>query len=611
MKVRRHRKPTALRLHILFGCMCLAFGVLLFTLFRLQVYRQQDFAGKLERQSIRRVRLPGIRGRVFDRNGLCIADNRPVCNLAIFLEELRHWNLRIDGKRAGTTAKALTLLDRVSEQIGLPREVSEKEILTHLYKRKPLPLLAWEDLDQAALSRWAEKVPDKNYMDVYLTAARVYPQGSLFAHLLGYVGRADPPQNDEPYDYYLPELAGRGGIEKVMDATLRGQAGGSLVQIEVSGFRHEELAVREPGIGGDVRLTVDAGIQQAARDALGEDPGAAVVLDPNNGDVLALVSSPDYDLNHFVPAIPASVWNELRNNTDTPLLNRAVAGTYPPGSTFKPLVCLAALQQMPAFATIEHRCPGYFKLGKATFRCWKRSGHGTVDLRETLKYSCNVFMYEMALEIGMQPIHDNAAAIGLGQKTGIELDFERPGLLPSKEWKQRERGAPWSDGDTCNLSIGQGFLLVTPLQMAMVSAVIANRGIIYRPRLIEAVRAPGSDEFAPMPVRRAGRMNWLPESVELVRQGMRDVVMAPDGTGKNARVDGWDFAAKTGSAEYGAKGSGKVRCWMIGFAPYDNPRYAVAFMLDNGVSGGTSAGPKMKQLMQYLYGREQKERNGE
>jgi penicillin-binding protein 2 len=594
MRVRRTNRVYIPRIYVLMGGMLFAFLVLAVSLWRLQVANVSQFENRQQIQSLRRVRLPGIRGKIYDRNGLCLADNRPVYSIAVFLEEVR---------RAGPWSRTMDAVTNVMGQVaavtGLTPGLTPKAIKDHINQRLPLPLILWNDIGPQAMARFTEAAHMIHGTDIYTQATRVYPYSPYTSHLLGYVGRADqkPDEGEERYSYYLPEMTGRAGLEKLFDQFLRGEAGGMLVQIDVTGYRHGELAHRKPKAGGDIQLTLDMEVQLLAHKALGEHKGAVVVLDPNNGDVLAMLSAPGFDANRFVPYISSKDWKTLSENPGIPLLNRAVAGVYPPGSTFKPLVGLAAATLNPAAISTVYDSPSIFRIGQ---RVVHTTGHGEVAMREALKVSANVYFFKTALACGPEPIVEQALAAGLGKKTGVEVDFEQPGIIPDQKWQQDNRTG-WSDGDTCNLAIGQGYVAVTPIQMAMLTATIANGGYLYRPRLVQAYREPASETYVPNPSQRIGKMNWSEAALNTVRGGMHDVIMAEDGTGKRAAVEGFDFAGKTGTAEYGVKGEGAKHTWMIAFAPFDNPQYAIAMLVEDGDSGGGTVGPCLKILMEGLY----------
>ncbi len=598
MKIRRTERSSSLRIYVVLAVMMGGFLLLVGSLWRLQVSNVSQFENRQKIQSLRRVRLPGIRGKIYDRNGLCLADNRPTYSIALFPEDIRRpgpWSKTID--------HAMEVMGEVSEMTGLEPVINRDKIWAHLRRRLPLPLVLWRDIAPVSMARFSEQGVGLRGVDLYTQATRNYPYGPYTSHLLGYVGRAnlDELKKARDYSYYLPEMGGRAGLEKLFDDFLRGEAGGKIVQIDVSGYHHGELARREPKRGGDLRLTLDMEVQLLAHKALSTHRGAVVVLDPNNGDVLAMLSGPGYDANLFVPYIRSKDWKALSENPGKPLLNRAVAGVYSPGSTFKPLVALAASTVNPQAIHTVYDSPATFRVGR---RVVNTRGHGKVDMRQALEHSANVYFFKTALENGWESIAEQALTVGLGRKTGIEVDFERSGLVPDAEWQRKSGHGGWTDGDTCNLAIGQGFLSATPLQMAMVTATIANGGYLYRPRLLLAYRETGTETYTPVPGRRIGKMNWSNDALNVVRGGMHDVIMSKTGTGRNAAVKGLTFAGKTGTAEYWVTIDGKRKTkkhtWMIAFAPFNDPQYAVAFLIEDGVSGGSTVGPRMKVLMQGL-----------
>ncbi|HAL91919.1 MAG TPA: hypothetical protein DCM68_02705, partial [Verrucomicrobia bacterium] len=388
------------RLLLLWVAMLGCFGVLVFRLWNLQVAQGMEYQRKLSKQSLRSVRLPGIRGRLLDRNGERLADNRPSYCVSLYLEELR------TGSVTRTVDSVMDMLYRLAETMDRPLQLSPQDVRLHLGRRTPLPMVAWKDLDETAVARFMERAPEFPGAELTVEPVRVYPQGDLACHLMGYVGRADEASmtsaNDgeepEKFHYYLPEMAGKSGIEKRLDGVLRANEGGKLeIQVDVAGFKFDEVSSRAPGKGSDAVLTVDARIQRAAEAVLAGERGAAVVIDPRNGDVLALASNPGFNPNDFVPSVPAEIWNRLLKDEARPLYNRATGGEYAPGSTFKPVTLLAALHSGKVAADTRFSCPGYFQLGSARFRCWQHWGHGSIDLQSAIRYSCNVYLFHSAL----------------------------------------------------------------------------------------------------------------------------------------------------------------------------------------------------------------------
>ena len=590
-----------------------AFSCLGASLWRVQVVNASSYAESLDRQSMRRVRLPGTRGRIFDRNGICLADNRPSYCIAIYVEELRR-----PGPLSNTVNRIEKLLGDLSIVIGLERQVSREDIESHIRKRRPLPLLAWRDIDETALARLEESSVALPGVDVYVEPVRKHTLPGLAAHVLGYVGRMDPDVT-EPYHFYLPEMEGRAGIEESLNNQLSGVAGGSLIRVDVSGFKYEEEEVLEAIAGEDVTLTLDSRIQALIEKQLEGKRGAGVLLDPRNGDVLAMASAPGFD-PIALRSLPE--YARLSADPDKPLFNRAIAGLYPPGSVFKPLVAIAALETGRASPSTAFNCPGYFEVGNARFDCWNKVGHGTLTLRKAIEQSCNPYFCQLGLQCGWEHVGQVADAVGLGHATGIELNGEKEGIVPDDAWKRRTQRDGWRPGDTCNSSIGQGAVLVTPLQMAVVVATLANGGIVYRPRLVRrSLASPGermswrgsmvmkSLDGAPQRAPDAGdiasRMSWSSETLRVVRGGMHDVVQGEEGTGKRARLAGVEMGGKTGSAEYGPREARKKYTWMLCFAPFDAPRYALAMVVEEGASGGLTTAPLVHNVMQSIFALEQ------
>ncbi|MBI2441601.1 MAG: penicillin-binding protein 2 [Lentisphaerae bacterium] len=580
-----------------------ALGTLIVALLFIQLGHGAYYESSREQQSLRRVRIPAVRGKIYDRRGVCLADNVPDYGVALYLEEFR-----LTRKRQNTAEVISQAIQQVAAVIGQGPKIDQQQIKSHLASRRALPLVAWHNADERTIARLMETGARLKGVDILVEAERVYPHGAALAHLLGYVEiAATQSEDDELFHYYLSDLTGKTGIEKQFDELLAGRAGGRLLQVDVTGFKHAETALRESVPGSDLKLAIDLRIQQVAEQVLSDTAGAVVVVDPRNGDVLAMASAPGYDPNWFCSTITTENWTKLTADSRKPLFNRALSGLYAPGSTFKPVVALAALEQgVDRHLTLN--CPGYFELGNQQFACYQGKSHGQTDFRRAIRVSCNVFFYQAALKCRLDGLYQMALACGLGQKTGISLPGESAGFLPSRAWKRRTLGEAWRDGDTCNLAIGQGPIQVTPLQMAMLTAAIANGGTLYQPRVVLATRRagllqrkPDELEFQEIPPVVIRRIHFSQEHLELVRNGLRDVIQDEEGTGRLARLSGLVMAGKTGTAEYGRKGAGQQHAWMLLFAPFDEPRYAVAIVLDDAISGGISAGPRLRALMQEIF----------
>ena len=555
-------------------------------LYAIQVRGSGEFDSQRARQSVRRVHMPATRGRIFDADGVCMADNRPSYCIAFYVEEMR---------RPGHWTNTIEAVDRrvndLSLRLGIPRQISRRDIERHVMRRLPLPLLAWRDIDARTLAKFSETWEPSSGTDIYVQPERVYPLGKAGAHLLGFVGRAEPqaPTNEASH-YNIMGMKGRAGVEAARDDDLAGQPGGKLITVDVSGYRHSETN-RPPVPGRDVRLTVLSRLQILCERVAGDRRAAIVAVDPRDGSILALASEPAYDPNAMSPAVPGYLWRSFLEDDNRPLLNRAIAGLYPPGSTFKPCVALAALENGvdPGFAV---DCDGVYRLGKMQLRCAARYGHGRLGLRKALEVSCNPYFCNLGVHAGLPAITATAARLGFGRKTGIGLSGELSGLLPDDAWKRVNRGSPWRQGDTANLSIGQSFLLATPLQLAMYVAALANGGTLYRPRLY-------ADE-APAVIRECG---FAERNLRLVRQGMFDVVNGEKGGGRKARIGGGiTVAAKTGTAEYGPRANRRKHTWMVAYAPFEKPEIAAAVLVEDGESGGKTAAPIVASLFCAYFG---------
>ncbi len=595
------------RLRLLAVAILLALGGLAARLWWMQVTNAKLFQHNLSEQSIRRVYVPGARGQILARDGALLALNQPSYNLVLYLEELRR-----PGRWQNTVTNVEATVQQLAVLLGQPPQLERSKILAHIHKRLPLPLTAWRNLTTVARARLAERTLGWRGVAVEVEPARVYPEGPLAGHVLGYTRRVEPELGeDETFNYLEPEMKGAAGLERRYDHALRGAPGEKIIAVDVTGYNYrfalpglaDKLGRRAPVSGRDVMLTLDLRLQRLAEHALDGVNGAVVILDPNNGDVLALASKPGFDPNELTGVIPAATWQVLIEHPDKPLLNRAVSGAFAPGSIFKPVVAMAALGPGHVNPNTTFTCPGHFMLGKARFNCWENmAGHGAQDLHGALMYSCNVYFFNLGLRVGPEVIHQRALDLGLGARTGLDLDGEVAGLIPDDAWKRRERRSEggWRDGDTCNLSIGQGAVLVTPLQMASVAATLANGGQVWQPRLVLGLRDEHGIWQRPPP-KLTRVVPWEARHLKLVREAMRDVIQAPTGTGRHAKVPGVSMAGKTGTAEVGRKGEGHKNTWMIAFAPYDAPRYAVAMLVEEGVSGGATVAPLLQKIMHGIF----------
>jgi penicillin-binding protein 2 len=588
MNLKKQLDDDRVRIYLLFIVAVMVLGGLAAFMWRVQVIDQSVYSTSELRQSMRRVRIPAPRGRILDRHGNVLAANRPNYCVAIYIEELRR-----PGRSANTVDAVEAMVETLSEVMGLERQVSRAKIVRHMKARQPLPLLAWKDVGEAAIARWAEHPDPLPGVDIYVEPVRVYPQATLAAHLVGTVGRR-PDNPEEDYNFTLPDMRGTGGAELTFNQALSGVPGGRLLQVDASGFKYRSEFEQDPVSGRDVVLTIDADIQRIAESLFllesesKTNRGACVVLDVNSGDVLAMASAPSFNPQRIRDS---RTYAALNRDPALPLWNRAISGAYPPGSTFKPVVAITALVNSDDAQDKEISCTGVFMLGNFPFKCWKKSGHGSIKMRKSIEQSCNAYYYQLGLDCGHRRIYHIAEALGFGQRTGIGIPGEAMGLLPSDRWKRdRFNNDGWRSGDTCNLSIGQGYLLATPLQMAVYTAALANGGYVMRPR-ITADREEGEI---------INDMHWPRHIKDLIHGGMKDVIHSDRGTGKRARLPDVFMAGKTGSAQYG-RNYDKTHAWMIAFAPVEDPQYAVALVIEDGVSGGVTAAPRIQMLMRGIF----------
>jgi penicillin-binding protein 2 len=448
-------------------------------------------------------------------------------------------------------------------------------------------------------------------VSVEVGSKRSYPPDGLAAHALGYVGEVNVREREKFPQYYLGDLIGKFGIEKSWESQLRGKGGGEQIEVDASGQRLRKLGEEEAKTGESLTLTIDLELQRQAEAAMQGKEGSIVVLGVQTGEVLAMVSQPSFDPNVFARGIRTSEWRALMDDPLKALNNRAIQGQYPPGSTFKVIMAAAALEKGVITPSTRFHCSGGLPFGRRVFHCWKRRGHGSVDLRQAIAHSCDVYFYQISQKLGIQGIADYARLFGMGKPLGIELDHEATGLIPDAAWKKRVLGAPWQAGETLSVVIGQGYVTATPLQMAVVAATVANGGTVYRPRLVkQSVSADGATvkEYAPEVLRET---HLRPETMRLVQAGMIDVVNGRGGTGAKAKLPDIIVAGKTGTSQVisGTRGKGKVlprqyrdHAWFIAFAPAEAPEVAVACIIEHaGAGGGAVAAPTVRAVLDAYF----------
>jgi len=607
-------------------------AVLFAGLWYVQVVSARDFHEEQHNQSYRTIRLPSQRGKILDRNGLALADNRPSYNLSLYLEDealreqFRHEYQRLRGTRPMPAAQKLALaraaryqvvsnavleLARILQQ---PVGLSEAQFHRHYERSLALPLPILPSLTVTQIARFQECPSNPPGLDMDVQPTRVYPYGSTAAHVLGYLVRDSSSYEEEEsfFNYRLPDYAGFSGLELSYNDELRGRAGAKSVLVNSLGYRQSERIWSPVAAGESVVLTLDVGLQQAAEKALhdvrsdgAETRGAVVVLDVRNGDILALCSAPRYDPNMFVRGWTMTERQHWTNELLGVQHNRAINGGYAPGSIFKIVTGLAALEAGWSPTNVVE-CPGYAQVGRRIIRCKAPGEH---DFKSGFKRSCNRYFIECAINgAGADRILALAQRFHLGERTGVPLRSDSPGLLPTHSWQSFNK-PDWRDGDTANLSIGQGELLVTPLQEAVMIGAVANGGKVFWPRLVQTVRPLDAPPEAAGQTVPAGRLrDTLPVSarnLQVIREAMLADVEETGGTGRGAAVLDFRVCGKTGTAEVKQGNTVVDRItWFASFGPFESPRYAVVVMVVSGGSGGGTCAPVAQKIYRELQRRE-------
>jgi penicillin-binding protein 2 len=499
-----------------------------------------------------------------------------------------------------------TIVPRL-EQLKVAEPYNSQRLRTHYRNNTLVPFIYREDLDFSTLSKFAEKDLGLPGVQVNIRPVRKYVYNALAAQILGYVGAPNdinklPDIKD--FNFYQPDVQGRTNIEYFLDDELRGKPGRRILKKDAKNHIDGEKELIQPTPGANVYLTIDARIQYIVERTLRSVGRAAcVVVDPNNGQILAMASVPSYDPNKFIPSISARDWAAIKDADADPLTNRAISA-FAPGSSYKVAVSLAGLTR--GLAKAQFTCTGGVTYGNTYMKCWiadKGGSHGTQTLTEAIKNSCNAYFYQYGNAAGIEAIDKLGSTLGLGQTSGVELSGEDPGLLPSPEWLRVTRNEKWSQGQTANTSIGQGYVLASPLQMAMVAATVANGGTVYRPSLIYKVQeADGTAIRKPEKIRGDLKKdnNLSKEDIELVRRGMWRVVNDPGGTGSRAKIPGIVVAGKTGTAQFWRDGQKDNHTWFIAFAPYDNPKIALAVLVQGAKAGGQVPAPIAAKLIEEI-----------
>lgn len=576
--------------------------VIISRVFYLQVLRGSYYQKIAENNRIKNIEVKAPRGLIIDRKGEILASNIPSFDVVFVPRELPE-----------DLEKRKKIYSELAREVDL-EEVEVENIMENISRKIQKKYLIKEGVDYEKALVLMEKL--NNWTGIYLekTAKRKYEKGEIFSSILGYAGKITENELGNLPDYSITDYIGKNGLEYSYEKWLKGQHGRLRMEVDSSGSIKEELGINPPVSGSSLILNIDAELQEKSFEVLSEilkantqATGASMVaIDPRNGAVLALVSLPSYDNNLFVEGITNEKYQELLNNSSKPMTNRAISGEYPPGSVFKPLLASVGLEEGIVNADTNLNCQGAISVGSWVFRDWKT--HGVTDLNTAIAESCNVYFYALGggwneiKGLGVEKMSQYSKYFGLGNISGIDLPSESPGLVPDAEWKFQKIGERWYIGDSYHMSIGQGFLAVTPLQMASATAVIANKGVLYRPRIVnKIIDAEGQEEKFEAEILRS---NFISEdNFEKVKLAMRETII--NGSGRNLNDMKTEVAGKTGTAQFGSQN--KTHSWFTAFAPFDNPEIVTAILVESGGEGHDWATPATEQILREYFKEEKEE----
>jgi len=593
------------RVLLLSFCVGAVFLLLILRLWHLQILNQEDYRSMSENNRLRFVPVAASRGAILDRNGEVLVSNRPSFSLAVIPQEVK------DKEELLSKLSSLLELDRA--------EMSARwEKSSGRAKYYPIVLASNISRDQV------EMVEENRLMlpgvEIEMKPVREYSSGILAAHLLGYIGEISENElNSKGFEDFNPgDYIGKIGIERALDNELHGADGGRQLEVDARGRVLRTISETFPTVGNSVVLTIDAALQKQAERSFGEQAGAAVVMDVNSGEILAFVSNPAFDPSLFSGKLPAETWKEYLEDKRHPLENKALTGQYPPGSTFKIITALAGLQYDKINDSSSVTCAGSYSLGTSTFKCWNKRGHGVTSLKKSLRESCDVYYYQLGEKLGVDKIASVAKAFKLGEPMGVGLNNEKGGLIPTAEWKQKRFGKRWYHGETLPVAIGQGYVLMTPIQMASMIATVANEGTVFRPHLVKRIVDADGKQLKEIKPEVIGTTGFSKESYRLVKQGLFAVINEPGGTGGAARMYDVKVAGKTGTSQVvkmrdskrGIPYQFRDHALFVAFAPFDKPEIAVAVVVEHGEHGGAAAAPIAGRILRTYFDAKKPARRG-
>jgi penicillin-binding protein 2 len=580
------------------------FAVIVTRLWFLQVQQGDYYSRLADSNRVRSLEIAAPRGNLYDRKGREIVTNRPSFNV-VWIRE----NNKIDDewlKRLTLLLgqDAASLLEKIRKMAGVPGHI---------------PVRLAEDIDWETVARIENNrmyLPD---IKIEVVPLRIYHFGNLASHLIGYMGEISKAELDKADKslYKGGDLIGKMGLERLRDGDLRGEKGRDNMEVNALGFEQQTLKGDEPLPGKDLYLTLDVELQKIAEEEMAAKnwAGAVVAMEANTGRLLTVASAPELHLDEFVGGISQKAWQGMLDNPLHPLVNKVVQGQYPPASTYKSVTAFAGLAEGIVKPDTTVFCPGWYRFGNRTYRCWKRGGHGTVDFNRAVAESCDVYFYQLGQKLGVDRLARYARMFGLGEKTGVEMEHEKPGLIPTSEWKRKRHNDKWHEGETLSVAIGQGYNLTTPLQVAMMTMVIANGGTLYKPAVVEQVIDPDGKLVSTFQPEILTRLSGQGRNLKLVREGMIETVNSLRGTGRKAQIDthGIIVGGKTGTAqvvrlaqymhlkEEDIPYKFRDHAWFTCFAPAANPEIVVTVLVEHGLHGGSAAAPIAAKILNKYF----------
>lgn len=585
-------------------CVAGTFCLIFIRLFYLQVIQGEELRRLSENNCIRLQSTDPSRGMIFDRNGIRLVDNRPAFDLHIVLK---------DAKPVEQTVKKLSKYINVPESELMSKIENDKTVSS--YK----PILLKKDIGRDALAAIEVRKFDLPGVVVDVKPRRHYIERQTASHLIGYLSEinADELNSGKYPGYTVGDYIGKFGVEKIFESFLQGKRGGRQVEVNVMGQVVRILKTVDPQPGRNLYLTIDMRVQKKAEVLLKGVAGAVAAMDPQTGQILAMASSPSFDQNVFVDGMSHEQWDAMVSNPLRPLENKVIQGEYPPASTFKIITAIAGLEEGVIDKNTTFYCPGYYKYGNRVYRCWKHAGHDSVNVVKALAESCDVFFYQVGQKLGIDRLSMYAIASGLGSPTGIDLDHEASGLIPTKEWKKRRTGVAWQGGETLSVAIGQGFDLATPLQMLVFTSAVANGGNMYKPLILKSVYSSEGSVILESKKQLAGKLPVSKQTLQIIKEGLWNVVNNKKGTAWIAHIEGIDISGKTGTAQVVGRSKDrglseeelshrlKSHAWFVAYAPSADPKIAVSVIVEHGGHGSSAAAPIAKEVIKTYFGQDE------